>query len=100
MSSMQRVGLTLAVLMLLLAAAGEAGADGGASVTWAVLSGGGQPATGGSVSLSGSLGQTAIGPATSQDYGTAAGYWYGTGATYIQYFPLLGKNYLLPPTSR
>jgi hypothetical protein len=92
MSSMQRVSLTLAVL-LFLAAAGAAGADGGASVTWAVLSGGGQPATGGSVSLNGSLGQTAIGPATSQDYGTAAGYWYGAGALYRYIFPILGKNY-------
>jgi hypothetical protein len=90
--------LSLAALLVVLVA-GVAGAGQSASyaVNWQVLSGGGAPASAGSVSLNATLGQTAIGPSTSTNYQLGAGYWFENmgglapgGATL--YLPIIVKG--------
>jgi len=77
MKKTHMVALGLAALLVVLVA-GVAGAGQSASyaVNWQVLSGGGAPASAGTVSLNATLGQTAIGPSTSTSYKLGAGYWF------------------------
>jgi hypothetical protein len=85
----------LALPLLLLAGAVWAGSSDGTAVDWQVLSGGGAPADAGSgsasITLNGTLGQTAIG--LSSDGRLGAGFWYGVGkAGYQIYLPLVIRN--------
>jgi hypothetical protein len=65
------------VLLLALAVAVVALASGpGPSIDWWVLGGGGGGGGGVSVSINGTLGQTAIGSATTGSTRLGSGYWY------------------------
>ena len=93
-----RVGLAALSLLLLvgLALAGIvwAGSSDGTAVDWSVLSGGGAPASGGSVTLNGTLGQTAIGSSSGTGAAVGAGFWYGLGeGVYEIYLPVVLRNY-------
>ena len=93
-----RVGLAALSLLLLaglaLAGIAWAGSADGTAVDWSVLSGGGAPASGGSVTLTGSLGQTAIGPGANTHADLGAGFWYGLGERpYRLYLPVVLRNY-------
>ncbi|UCC65372.1 MAG: hypothetical protein JSV36_10145, partial [Anaerolineae bacterium] len=84
--------LILSLLLLtLLSTVAWAGRSDHYAVDWQVLSAGGAPAVSGSghVALNGTLGQTAIGPATNGVVTLGAGYWYGLGERIFQiYLPL------------
>ena len=77
-----------ALLVLLLVGVAVAGSSTNYDISWQVLSGGGEPATNdsGNITLNGSLGQTAIGPASSTSYGVDSGYW---GKYYFCYLPII-----------
>ncbi len=82
------------LLIFLLAGVAWAGSSANYDLNWQVICGGGAPSTVGDVSLVGSLGQTATGPAAGGDYGLGAGFWYGLGEVeYSLYLPLILKNY-------
>jgi hypothetical protein len=94
-----RVGLAALSLLLLagLAAAGIAwaGSPDGIAVDWSVLSGGGAPAesSSDSVTLNGSLGQTAIGWSDAAYGSLGAGFWYGLGTkAYTVYLPVVVRK--------
>lgn len=74
------VAVVLAVLLIIMMV-GVAGAGSSANyaIDWQVLTGGGAPASGGNVTLNGSLGQTAIGPASGGNVNVGSGYWFGIG---------------------
>jgi hypothetical protein len=95
-----RVGLAALSLLLLvglaLAGIAWAGSSNGTSVDWSVLSGSGAPAdsSSGTVSLNGSLGQTAIGASSGSGATLGAGFWYGLGAgVYEVYLPVTLRNH-------
>jgi hypothetical protein len=93
-----RVGLAALSLLLLvgLALAGIvwAGSSDGTAVDWSLLSGGGAPASGGLVTLNGTLGQTAIGPGANTHADLGAGFWYGLGeGVYEIYLPVVLRNH-------
>jgi hypothetical protein len=70
----------LILLVFLAAAAGSALAKSStASINWQVLSSGGAPVVSGSgnLTLTGSLGQTASGPASTNQTLLGSGFWYG-----------------------
>jgi hypothetical protein len=97
---MVRSGLVLLPLLLAagLALAGLvwAGSSDGATVDRSLLSGGGAPAdsSSGTVSLNGSLGQTAIGASSGSGATLGAGFWYGLGAgVYEVYLPVTLRNH-------
>lgn len=83
----------LILLAFLAAAAGSALANSStAAINWQVLSSGGAPAvsSSGTITLNGSLGQTAIGPAITNQASLGSGFWYGVkiGTTWV-YLPLV-----------
>jgi hypothetical protein len=63
------------------------------AITWQVLSAGGAPASGGAVTLNGSLGQTAVTMSASADYSVGTGYWSSSA---IHVDPALDKVIYLP----
>lgn len=78
MKNLRLLSLGLAVALIFLAAtAALAGSSADYAINWQVLTGGGAAASAGNITLAGSLGQTAIGPATAASVATGAGYWYG-----------------------
>ena len=81
------------LLLLLLAGAAWARSSGNYAIDWEVISGGGAPASGGNVTLDGSLGQTAVGPSTSSSYSLGAGYWTGTEGEQRVYLPLVLRSW-------
>ena len=90
------LGILLAILLAGLAVAGAvwAGSSDGTTLDWSVLSGGGAPASGGAVTLNGTLGQTAIGASTGTGATLGAGFWYGLGeGAYEIYLPVTLRNY-------
>lgn len=98
MKKLPRVILGLTFSLILLVGVAQAGSSANYAINWQVFSGGGMPASAGTVTLNGSLGQTAIGPASSSTFGVNSGYWYGItkqspespGASNI-YLPLISK---------
>ena len=93
------VGLLLLLLLMLagpaLAGAVWAGSSAHHAVDWQVLSSGGAPAlsSSGHVALNGTLGQTAIGPASAGNGALGAGFWYGAGeGVYKIHLPLVLRN--------
>jgi hypothetical protein len=65
---------------------------------WHVFSGGGAPAGSANVSLNASLGQTAIGPASSASYSLHGGYWRTpAGEPATLYLPLVLDDYVVAP---
>jgi hypothetical protein len=75
----QRTGLfVLAVLLALAAGVGYAQVGGGFDLSWNTIDGGGStsPSTGGSYSLSGSIGQPDAGSMAGGSYTVQGGFWY------------------------
>jgi hypothetical protein len=84
--------LLLLLAGLALAGAVWAGSSDVPAVDWQVLSSGGAPAVSGSesITLNGTLGQTAIGPSSVGDGDLGAGFWYGAGKGLFEiYLPLV-----------
>ena len=67
----------------------------GFDLTWHVMGGAGGvgPLTGDGFSLNGTLGQTAIGPATDSGWWVGQGYWYGAEVAFGVYLPLVLKGW-------
>ena len=85
-------GLTVAILAM--AGIAWAGSSDGTTLDWSVLGGAGAPASGGAVTLNGTLGQTAIGASTGTGATLGAGFWYGLGeGAYEIYLPVTLRNY-------
>jgi hypothetical protein len=85
----------LAIILLGLAIVSVvwASSSNGAAVDWDVLSGGGAPITGGTVTMNSTLGQMGIGPSGSAHIDLGAGFWYGLGeGEFIVYLPILMRN--------
>ena len=90
-----------ALSLLLLAGLSLAGivwaaSSDGAAVDWSVLGSGGVPAesSSGTVTLNGTLGQTAIGSSSGTDATMGAGFWYGLGeGAYQLYLSLVLRNH-------
>ncbi len=63
-------------------------------LSWHVIGGGGRDMTSTTHTHRGTLGQFAIGPATSSSHHLGAGYWYGIrlAPTFGLYLPLVTKN--------
>ncbi len=95
-NSMKKIGiisLSLAALLIVLVAGTVwAGQSTHYAIDWQVLSGGGAPASDDTISLNGSLGQTAIGPSTSDSFKLGAGYWLEQAGGTL-YLPIIVKNY-------
>jgi hypothetical protein len=66
----------LALLLLAMVTTAAAKEPSASAILWRVFSGGGAPASGGNVTLNGSLGQTAIGSAATGRNRLGSGYWY------------------------
>ena len=83
----------LAVLLVLGAGATRAGSPTQPAVNWRVVgSGGADMASAGHVVRS-TLGQLAIGPASSPEHEVGSGYWYGATRLYRVYLPVVVKGY-------
>ena len=88
MKKMRILWLSLAVLVFILAIGASAAVlTSSFDIDWWVLSGGGAPSSGGNVELNGSLGQSVIGMAESDDYEIDSGYWLR--GTYDIFLPLI-----------
>ena len=92
MSRRLRIALALAGI-LVSAAVGPAWAESPQrySIDWHVISSGGGPASAGEVSLNLTVGQSAIGIASSDGGRVDLGYWYGRH-TWVRYLPILVKG--------
>ena len=66
------------------------------AVPWDVVAGGGGKMSSAHYAISGTTGQTAIGPGSSSDYAIGAGYWYGAGEREYQIYLPLGVKSSLP----
>ncbi|MEJ2709182.1 MAG: hypothetical protein P8074_16340 [Anaerolineales bacterium] len=85
-----------ALVLFLLAGTVWAGSSNGLVVDWFVLSSGGAPAesSSGSVTLNGTLGQTAIGPSVAAHGDLGGGFWYGVGQEMSTvYLPIMIRNH-------
>jgi hypothetical protein len=99
-NSMKKTGIAAlglsALLICLVAGTAWAGQSAHYAINWQVLSGGGAPASAGTISLNGSLGQTAIGPSTSTSFNLGSGYWFevvsGEPGTHEVYLPIILRN--------
>jgi len=56
--------------------------------------GGGGPASSTNYAVNFTVGQSAIGTSSSTNYGVGLGYWYGAGAQFKIYLPLVLRNWL------
>lgn len=100
MKKLRIVSFGLAVLLImLLAQVAGAGSSANYAINWQVLSGGGAPASAGTITLNGSLGQTAVGLASNSTLGVSSGYWSGIDNQVAPapgfgpiYLPLITKN--------
>jgi hypothetical protein len=63
------------------------------AITWQVIAAGGAPASGGAITLNGTLGQTAVALSASADYSVGSGYWSAGNVIVI---PTLGESIYLP----
>lgn len=65
-------------------------AGGGFDLTWSTIDGGGT-STGGSYTLSGTMGQPDAGTLSGGSYTLTGGYWSGSATVYRAYLPLVLK---------
>ncbi len=88
MSKARLVSVGVLVLLLLCISGAVAASINQSSITWQVLSAGGAPAasTSGHFSMNGSLGQTAIGPSSSDQATLWAGFWHSLKEALINAF--------------
>jgi len=63
------------------------------AIPWQVIAAGGAPASGGAITLNGTLGQTAAAVSASADYSVGSGYW-STGSVIVN--PVQGETIYLP----
>ena len=83
--------LSLAVvvaLVLVLMSATVVFALGVTAVDWWVVSGGGAPSSGDSITMNGTLGQPVVGLSSGGDFSLSAGYWEA-GGEYLVYLPVV-----------
>jgi hypothetical protein len=92
MSAMKKNQLIILSLVACLALAAVSLASGAVAnaIDWHVFSGGGASASAGDVSLTTTLGQTAIGSSTSGNVNLVAGFWHGVVV------PEVGNDIYLP----
>lgn len=85
--------LALLLCVLLLAPVAEAAvSSAGYAINWQVIGGGAGPQmSNSSYGLNSTVGQTAIGW-SENGHGLGSGYWYGVGAQYAVYLPLVLKQ--------
>jgi len=84
------IALTLALLLVVTRAFAQSG--GSYDLTWNTVDGGGAMfSTGGSYSLSGTIGQADAGALTGGSYALAGGFWGGAAAAFGIYLPLIMK---------
>ena len=69
----RKVGFMAALSLLIVA--GTVAAAGEVSIPRSLLAGGGGTASNGAVTLSGSIGQSVVGPAQAGDYMLSSGFW-------------------------
>lgn len=66
------------------------------SVDWWVMGSGGETATSGSTSLSGTAGQTVVGPSSASSSALCAGFWcapnFGPPTVHRNYLPMMRRN--------
>ncbi len=89
---MKRFAMLIAlVLMLWLAAQASAMSSTNYRLDWfaPLTTAGGGPASSANYAVNFSIGQTAVGSATSSNYAAALGYWPGTQNQYKVYLPLV-----------
>ena len=55
------------------------------NIDWSVISGGGQQIESSNYTLNGTMGQSFVGPAQSDDHAVGSGYWYGL-KSFVQTF--------------
>jgi len=82
--------LTVTALAILLAAV--ALANGGPSIDWYVIGGGGGHSEAGSYALDGTVGQAVVGITSSGGYELCSGFWCGMAVEYKIYLPLVLKR--------
>ena len=63
------------------------------AIAWQVIAAGGAPASGGAITLNGTLGQTAAALSASADYNVGSGYW-SAGSAIVN--PAQGESIFLP----
>lgn len=77
----------------LMATVVQAGSSTHYAIRWDVVARGGSAMSSAHYAIQSTASQTAIGPATSGSYRLGAGYWYGIGAGFAIYLPLVIKNF-------
>lgn len=87
------VAASLLVVMLALLFAGAVAAQTGSGfdLSWNVLAAGGGKMTGSGFTLSGTLGQTAVGPTAAGDFQANLGFWF-RNLIFKLFLPLVLKN--------
>ncbi len=93
---MRRVVILLAlVVVLLLAGRALAMSSANYRLDWFVplTGGGGGPASSAHYAINFTVGQSAIGMASSSNYGGCLGYWCGAAVEYRIYLPLVLRNF-------
>ena len=93
---MKRTAIPLALAALLLLVGGVlAMSSTNYRLDWYELltGGGGGPSSSTSYAVNFTVGQTAIGTSSSTNYVAGLGYWYGAGAQYRVYLPLILRDY-------
>ena len=82
--------LVLCLLGLLMGGILVTAETGLPSIDWWVLGGGGEPASGGNITINDTIGQPIVGPSSGGDVGLQAGYWAGAGeGDHTVYLPLI-----------
>jgi hypothetical protein len=84
------IGVILLLGSLLLTAG--ALANGGPSIGWSVIGGGGGHAEAGSYAIDGTIGQSVVGTVSTGNYDLCSGFWCGGVVEYKIYLPLVLKN--------
>ena len=81
----------IATVLLAGAALAVAATDAGYSLDWFTVDGGGGTSTGGSYSVSGTIGQPDAGNLSGGSYTVQGGFWGGLAAGYGLYLPLMRR---------
>jgi hypothetical protein len=98
---MKRIGLCLAIVVLLLSFAAVAQADDGTgnavasdgyTVSWWTVAGGGSTAGGGNFALSSTSGQSDAGLLTGGDFTLHGGFWFAPLLRPSLYLPVIVRN--------
>lgn len=92
MKTRQIVLVALLVTVLLVGASlAVAAVDSGYSLDWFTVDGGGGTSSGGSYSVSGTVGQPDAGALSGGSYTLQGGFWGGAAASYRLYLPVIRR---------